>query len=313
MIHSLVINRKHIIEVGMTLGSDEQELIKALNNVTDSANADGAVVTDGSSPNPSDPNQAAPGTDNSPFPPLFPDPLNMNQVSPSDPTATPPTPAPIPPNNEALIGDNTAPNLSPYGIVSPTAPDTMTPSPIDTPAQGPVNPFDPIPVTPADLPEPVIPSDANAVSPVAPEVEVPAPVVDAVDTTPSESPSPEAETKTETETEPSTPSVDNSSSDDTNSDTNSVEKSDSTPSAEETGPLALIKKDVLVELRPLVDKLNISPEDKFDTLLLLIRSTDDSSLIEPAHEAAKAISDESRRAEALLEIVKEIDYLTKEK
>lgn len=76
-----------------------------------------------------------------------------------------------------------------------------------------------------------------------------------------------------------------------------------------TGPLADIKNDALNELRPLVDKLTVSPEEKFDTYLLLIRSTDDESLIAPAHEAAKAIEDEARRVEALLDIIKEIDYL----
>jgi hypothetical protein len=75
-------------------------------------------------------------------------------------------------------------------------------------------------------------------------------------------------------------------------------------------PLNEIKRDALSELRPLVDKLTVSPEEKFDTLLLMIRSTDDSSLIEQAHEAAKLIEDESKRAEALLEIIKEIDYLS---
>lgn len=70
-----------------------------------------------------------------------------------------------------------------------------------------------------------------------------------------------------------------------------------------------IKKEALGELRPLVDKLNVSPEEKFDTYLLLIRSTDDKTLIAPAHEAAKSITDEARRADALLNIIKEIDYL----
>lgn len=76
------------------------------------------------------------------------------------------------------------------------------------------------------------------------------------------------------------------------------------------GNLESIKKDALVELRPLVDKLNISPEEKFDTYLLLIRSTDDTSLVAPAHAAAAAITDETRRAQALLDIIKEIDYLS---
>lgn len=76
------------------------------------------------------------------------------------------------------------------------------------------------------------------------------------------------------------------------------------------GDLESIKKDALTELRPLVDKLNVSPEEKFDTYLLLLRSTDDQSLLGPAHEAARNIADEARRAQALLDVIKEIDYLS---
>lgn len=76
------------------------------------------------------------------------------------------------------------------------------------------------------------------------------------------------------------------------------------------GELDNIKKEALGELRPLVDKLNVAPEEKFDTYLLLLRSTDDKALIAPAHEAAKNIPDETRRAQALLDIVKEIDFLS---
>ena len=86
------------------------------------------------------------------------------------------------------------------------------------------------------------------------------------------------------------------------------------PSAASTLPanndLESIKKDALSELRPLVDKLDVSPEEKFDTYLLLLRSTDDQALIGPAHEAARGIADEARRAQALLDVIKEIDYLS---
>ena len=74
--------------------------------------------------------------------------------------------------------------------------------------------------------------------------------------------------------------------------------------------LDAVKQDAITELRPLVDKLTLAPEEKFDTYLLLIRSTDDKSLVAPAHEAAKAIADETRRAQALLDIIKEIDFLS---
>jgi hypothetical protein len=83
-----------------------------------------------------------------------------------------------------------------------------------------------------------------------------------------------------------------------------------TPAPADTGDLEDIKKNALTELRPLVDKLELAPEEKFDTYLLLIRSTDDKTLIGPAHAAARAIPDETRRAQALLDIIKEIDFLS---
>ena len=76
------------------------------------------------------------------------------------------------------------------------------------------------------------------------------------------------------------------------------------------GELDNIKRDALSELRPLVDKLDLAPQEKFDTLLLIIRSTDDKSLVSAAHEAAKGIEDEGRRAAALLDVIKEIDYFS---
>lgn len=76
------------------------------------------------------------------------------------------------------------------------------------------------------------------------------------------------------------------------------------------GSLDAIKKDALDNLRPLVDKLNLPADEKFDTLLLLIRSTDDQSLVTPAYDAARNISDETKRAQALLDIIKEIDYFS---
>lgn len=71
-----------------------------------------------------------------------------------------------------------------------------------------------------------------------------------------------------------------------------------------------IKKEALEQLRPLVDKLDLKADEKFDTLLLIIRSTDDKSLLGPAHQAAKAIEDDARRAQALLDVIKEIDYFS---
>jgi len=74
-----------------------------------------------------------------------------------------------------------------------------------------------------------------------------------------------------------------------------------------------VKQAAINELRPLIDKLDVSPEEKFSTYLLLIRSTDDKELVAPAHEAAKGIADEAKKAQALLDIIKEIDFLSQPK
>jgi len=90
------------------------------------------------------------------------------------------------------------------------------------------------------------------------------------------------------------------------------------PAAEDTsvsttGSTSLedIKSQALNELRPLIDRVDLPAEERFDAYLMLLRSTDDSTLVAPAHSAAQDISDEKRKAEALLEIIKEIDYLSR--
>lgn len=74
--------------------------------------------------------------------------------------------------------------------------------------------------------------------------------------------------------------------------------------------LEQVKMEAVNGLRPLVDHLVLPPEEKFDVYLLLIRCTDDRTLVAPAHEVAKTIEDDTRRATALLDIIKEIDYLS---
>lgn len=69
-----------------------------------------------------------------------------------------------------------------------------------------------------------------------------------------------------------------------------------------------IKSKALEDLRPLVEKLTVSNEEKFDIYLLFLRSSDDNTLIEPAYNAARMIEDETKRANALLDVIKEIDY-----
>lgn len=70
-----------------------------------------------------------------------------------------------------------------------------------------------------------------------------------------------------------------------------------------------IKRNALEELKPLIEHIEQSPEERFETVMMMIRSNDDPKLISSAYEAAKGIDDEKKRASAFLNIVSEIEYL----
>lgn len=74
--------------------------------------------------------------------------------------------------------------------------------------------------------------------------------------------------------------------------------------------LIAIKQDALQSLKPLVGHLDQTPEEKFRTTMMMIQAADDQSLIPAAFEAAKAISDDKSRAQALLDVINEINYFT---
>lgn len=73
-----------------------------------------------------------------------------------------------------------------------------------------------------------------------------------------------------------------------------------------------IKQDALQELSPLVGHLEQSPEERFRTTMMMIQASDDHSLIKSAYDAAKQITDEKARAQALLDVVNEINYFTQQ-
>lgn len=74
--------------------------------------------------------------------------------------------------------------------------------------------------------------------------------------------------------------------------------------------LLTIKQNALHSLAPLVQHLDQTPEEKFKTTLMLIQASDNSELISDAYVAANQITDEKARAQALLDIVNEINYFT---
>lgn len=71
-----------------------------------------------------------------------------------------------------------------------------------------------------------------------------------------------------------------------------------------------IKQQALQQLSPLIGHLDQSPEEKFRTTMMMIQAADNDKLIPQAYEAAKAIPDEKARAQALLDVVNEINYFT---
>ena len=74
-----------------------------------------------------------------------------------------------------------------------------------------------------------------------------------------------------------------------------------------------LKRQALEQLTPLVDQLEQSPEDKFRTTMMLIQASDNQSLLKEAYEAANAIQDEKVKAQALLDVINEINYFTQSK
>lgn len=81
-------------------------------------------------------------------------------------------------------------------------------------------------------------------------------------------------------------------------------------SSTDSNDLMSIKQDALQQLSPLVNQLDQSPEEKFKTTMMMIQASDDQTLVKAAYEAAKQIPDEKARAQALLDVVNEINYFT---
>ncbi len=74
-----------------------------------------------------------------------------------------------------------------------------------------------------------------------------------------------------------------------------------------------IKRSALQDLSPLLDQLDQEPEERFQTTMMMVQATDDKSLVPKAYEAAKQIKKDKERAQALLDIVNEINYFTQGK
>lgn len=76
--------------------------------------------------------------------------------------------------------------------------------------------------------------------------------------------------------------------------------------------LLTIKQGALQDLSPLIDHLDQTPDERFRTTMMLIQATDDHTKLKEAYETAKQITDEKIRAQALLDVVNEINYFTQQ-
>jgi hypothetical protein len=82
------------------------------------------------------------------------------------------------------------------------------------------------------------------------------------------------------------------------------------PASHNDHELVGLKSQALNSLAPLVSHLDQTPEEKFKTTMMLIQASDNSNLVKQAYEAANQITDEKARAQALLDVVNEINYFT---
>ena len=185
----------------------------------------------------------------------------------ADSVATPEEPAPMPPAPGTPITPEFTGNV-------PMPPHRKVTDPMVNPTSNPAPTF----TAPTGVTAPVMPAPVNTPTPAG--VPTPAP------TTTKESIIPTGSNKIEEEIVTVAPFVD-----------------------EKEGSLSVkqVKEAALRGLAPILSKLDVPAEQKFDIYKNVIDNYHDSSVLEPAYRAASEISDDKERGEALLYLVDSID------
>jgi hypothetical protein len=70
-----------------------------------------------------------------------------------------------------------------------------------------------------------------------------------------------------------------------------------------------LKQEALHELSPLIGHLDQTPDEKYATAKMVYEETKDQNILKDVYEAAKNLSDEKSKAEAIYDIVKKINEL----
>lgn len=203
-------------------------------------------------------------------------------------------------NQQNAQGSVTEPTALPpqdSGPVSPV-PDPITPNPIShfsSPDGSEVADPSSVPSVPMPPPEPATQAAEPSTAPVLPssETSIPSPDLSTSNVTSFDNSSPPAD-------QPKiAPSYDQSAS-----------KVAPLITDADSDDLLGIKRQALQSLAPLVDELDQTPEEKFKTTMMLIQASDNADLVKDAFAAANQITDEKSRAQALLDVVNEINYFT---
>lgn len=128
---------------------------------------------------------------------------------------------------------------------------------------------------------------------------------------PAEAAEPAAETETAPETadEPAEAAVEEAPEEDLGA-VEAATASVSMGSSGGSSDLASLKEEALKELSPLVAHLDQPPEEKLKTIMRVYVATKDKALLKEAHDAAIALSDDTARAKALLDLIQTIDEAT---
>ena len=165
-------------------------------------------------------------------------------------------------------------------ITKSTNGDPLFADPVAAPAPAPIGPF-PV-ATPGPMPAPMPPAPMPMPKPVEPAEPVSAPIEDI-------KPAPIEHKEEEEIVE---------------------EKIEKTPFMEKSSMgINQVKEAALRDLAPLLTKLDVPAEQKFDIYKDVIDNYHDSSVIAPAYQAASEIKDDRDRGEALLYIIDSIDKM----
>ena len=220
-----------------------------------------------------------------------PDVQNQNLVDDqavADMSSDMPTPQPsttfMPQENQEEAPDPVVPTVEPTDNVPPPA--------VGADITQPQNPEE----------DPSLAQDIQSPPPVSPPDEEPEEESEPEE---PETPEPAEEKEEEPEATPVVPAPPAVESEDENDDEDEEAESEEPADSD----LESAKKEALSELSPLVDHLDIPDDEKFDTYMEILKASDDKAMVKPALEAAKSISDEDKKAQALLDIVKEIKSL----